>query len=78
LVINPKIYMEQLEELGLEDLEIEPSSRGEAVKLIREIEDHISNLNKIRYNLHGACYRRGSRGPVYPSGVLPQGQSFRL
>ncbi len=53
MVINPKIYMEQLEELGLEDLEIEPSSRGEAVKLIREIEDHISNLNKIRYNLHG-------------------------
>ena len=28
MVINPKIYMEQLEELGLEDLEIEPSSRG--------------------------------------------------
>ncbi|MDI9618026.1 hypothetical protein [Methanothermobacter sp.] len=52
MVIDPRIYKEQVEELGIEGLEINPSSREEALELLREVEGYIKNLKRIRYNLH--------------------------
>jgi len=52
VVIDPRFYKEQVEELGIEGIEIDPSSEEEALKILREVEDAIRNLKRIRYNLH--------------------------
>jgi len=52
VVIDPRFYKEQVEELGIEGLEINPSSEEEALQILREVEDGIRNLKRIRYNLH--------------------------
>lgn len=52
MVIDPRFYKEQVEELGIEGIEIDPSSEEEALKILREVEDAIRNLKRIRYNLH--------------------------
>lgn len=52
VVIDPRIYKEQVEELGVEGLEINPSNREEALELLEEVEGYIKNLKRIRYNLH--------------------------
>lgn len=52
MVIDPRFYKEQVEELGTEGIEIDPSSEEEALKILREVEDGIRNLKRIRYNLH--------------------------
>lgn len=52
MVIDPRFYKEQVEELGTEGIEIDPSSEEEALKILREVEDAIRNLKRIRYNLH--------------------------
>ncbi|MFB2623249.1 MULTISPECIES: hypothetical protein [Methanothermobacter] len=52
MVIDPRIYKEQVEELGVEGLEINPSTREEALELLEEVEEYIKNLKRIRYNLH--------------------------
>ncbi|WP_432703661.1 hypothetical protein ACRERI_08020 [Methanothermobacter thermautotrophicus] len=52
MVIDPRFYKEQVEELGIEGLEINPSSEEEALQILREVEDGIRNLKRIRYNLH--------------------------
>ncbi|NLU04467.1 MAG: hypothetical protein GXW97_05980 [Methanothermobacter sp.] len=52
MVIDPRFYKEQVEELGIEGIEIDPSSEEEALRILREVEDAIRNLKRIRYNLH--------------------------
>jgi hypothetical protein len=52
VVIDPRFYKEQVEELGIEGIEIDPSSEEEALRILREVEDAIRNLKRIRYNLH--------------------------
>ncbi|MBE2899810.1 hypothetical protein DNK57_03095 [Methanothermobacter thermautotrophicus] len=52
MVIDPRFYKEQLDELGIEGLEIDPSSEEEALELLGEVEEAIRNLKRIRYNLH--------------------------
>lgn len=52
MVIDPRFYKEQVEELGIEGIEIDPSFEEEALRILREVEDAIRNLKRIRYNLH--------------------------
>lgn len=49
--MNPKIYKKQIEELGINGLEIKPESLIEATSMLIEIKEYQKILLQIKYNV---------------------------
>lgn len=49
--MNPKIYKKQIEELGINGLEIKPESLIEATSMLIELKNYQNILMQIKYNV---------------------------
>jgi hypothetical protein len=49
---GPKLYREQIDDLGIEDFEIDVSSIEAAMSTLNKLADMEDILKKIKYNLH--------------------------
>lgn len=50
--MNPKFYQKQIAEVGVDGMEIEPSSLAEAMSLLVKLRNYKKLLEKIKFNLH--------------------------
>lgn len=50
-MVSPKMYKEQLDELGIEGLEIDVSNMENAMQTINDLDDLESVLQKMRHNI---------------------------
>lgn len=49
--VNPKLYKKQIEELGINGLEIKPESLIEATSMLIELKNYQNILMQIKYNV---------------------------
>lgn len=49
--VNPKLYKKQIEELGIDGLEIKPDSLIEATSMLIELKKYQNILMQIKYNV---------------------------
>ena len=51
MVMNPKLYQQQIDEVGIEGFKLEPSSLAGAMNLLIELKKGQRILQQIKYNL---------------------------
>lgn len=51
MVINPKMYSQQIDDLGIDGLVIDPSSLSEAMTLLIKLKRDLKMLQQMKYNI---------------------------
>jgi hypothetical protein len=49
--VNPKLYKKQIEEMGIDGLEIKPNSLIDATSMLIELKEYQKILQQIKYNV---------------------------